>query len=66
MSSASAQTIYPWCVQYTGGEKGIGATSCSFVSRDQCMMTARGTGADCVENPASLGAGRPAKKTRRL
>lgn len=45
----SAAEIYrPWCVQYTG--RGA-ATSCAFISFEQCMMTARGAGAYCVQNP---------------
>jgi hypothetical protein len=51
-SPARAEIQYPWCVQYGGGRNGIGATSCGFVSREQCMATARGLGAMCVENPA--------------
>ena len=49
----SAEVYYPWCVTYGGGRDGIGATSCSFVSRQQCMATAMGMGATCSENPAS-------------
>jgi hypothetical protein len=55
-SPARAEIQYPWCVEYGGGRNGIGATSCSFVSREQCMATARGTGAWCVENSAYPGA----------
>jgi hypothetical protein len=51
-SPARAEIQYPWCVQYPGGEYGIGAVSCGFVSLEQCMETARGLGSMCVENPA--------------
>ena len=38
----------PWCVEYLGR----GGTSCTFTSREQCMMTATpGTGGVCFENP---------------
>ena len=38
----------PWCVEYLGR----GGTTCTFSSREQCMMTATpGTGGVCFENP---------------
>ena len=46
-SPARAQN-YPWCAQY-GGQMG-GAMNCGFVSFDQCMATARGMGAFCIQN----------------
>jgi hypothetical protein len=49
---ARAEIQYPWCIQYAGGQHGIGAVSCGFVSREQCMATARGLGSMCMENPA--------------
>jgi hypothetical protein len=49
---AQAEVWYPWCAQYSGGEKGIGATVCSFVSREQCLASVRGLGGFCSENPA--------------
>jgi Protein of unknown function (DUF3551) len=52
VSPSRAEYYYPWCVQYGGGWEGINATSCGFVSYEQCMATARGTGASCIENPA--------------
>ena len=61
---AQAATNYPWCVQYAGGHKGIGATSCGFVSLEQCMETARGVGNTCVENPAYIGPGKQPTQTR--
>jgi hypothetical protein len=40
---------YPWC--YTEiGRDGVGPT-CAYVSRDQCLMTALGTGGICEPNP---------------
>jgi hypothetical protein len=39
----------PWCVEYQGRD---GATTCTFSSREQCMLTATpGTGGLCVQNP---------------
>jgi hypothetical protein len=40
----------PWCFQDTGK----GATSCGFTSFEQCMMTARGLGGICKQNPSYL------------
>ena len=45
----SAEIYRPWCVQYQGSRNG--STSCAFTSFEQCMMTARGAGAYCVQNP---------------
>lgn len=42
---ANAQN-YPWC-EYLGTP---GGRNCGFVSFDQCMETARGTGGDCRQN----------------
>jgi hypothetical protein len=61
-SSASAEVYRPWCAQYMSSS-GDGGTNCSFTSYEQCMMTARGAGAYCVQNPWYLqyggGQGRP-------
>ena len=61
-SPASAETYRPWCAQYMSST-GDGTTNCSFTSYEQCMMTARGAGAYCVQNPWYLqhggGQGRP-------
>jgi hypothetical protein len=38
----------PWCFQDTGKS----ATSCAFTSFEQCMMTARGLGGICKQNPS--------------
>jgi hypothetical protein len=63
---AAAEIYRPWCAQYM--VRGGGATNCGFTSYEQCMMTARGAGAYCVQNPWYLqyGAGgqRP-ERTRR-
>jgi hypothetical protein len=61
---ASAATQYPWCAEYGGGRDGIAATSCGFVSWNQCMATVTGMGAICVENPAYHGGGVERVKTR--
>jgi hypothetical protein len=60
---AAAETYRPWCVQYTGKS---GAASCAFTSFEQCMMTARGGGGHCVQNPWYLQYGEhsPAYGTR--
>jgi Protein of unknown function (DUF3551) len=42
---ANAQN-YPWC-EYLGTP---GGRNCGFVSFNQCMETARGTGGDCRQN----------------
>src|SRR5262245_12540332 len=47
---AAAETYRPWCVQYSGGS-GDNGTTCAFTSYEQCMLTARGTGAFCIQNP---------------
>ena len=62
-SPSRAEVQYPWCIQYSGGRNGIGATSCSFVSFAQCMETARGLGSMCIENSAYSGA--PSRSARR-
>ena len=54
-SPASAEVYRPWCAQYYGNNGG--GTNCGFISYDQCMMTARGAGAWCVQNPWYLAYG---------
>ena len=49
-SPGAAETYRPWCVQYYGNS-GDSGTTCAFVSYEQCMETARGAGAYCVQNP---------------
>ena len=51
---AAAEIYRPWCVQY-GGSDGDNGTTCAFTSFEQCMMTARGGGGFCVQNPWYLG-----------
>jgi hypothetical protein len=46
---AQAAVEYPWCVQYNGSDDG-GGRNCGFVSYEQCMMTARGSGGSCEQN----------------
>jgi hypothetical protein len=60
---ARAEIEYPWCAQY-GGE---GADlNCGFVSREQCMETARGMGGFCERNLFYTGpTERPAKPVRK-
>ena len=53
--SAKAEIYRPWCAQYYG--RGGGGTNCGFISYEQCMMTARGAGAWCVQNPWYLAYG---------
>ena len=53
---AAAEIYRPWCVQY-GGSDGDNGTTCAFTSFDQCMMTARGGGGFCVQNPWYLAYG---------
>ena len=55
---ATAETYRPWCVDYppTG-------VSCAFTSYEQCMLTARGAGASCVQNPWYLKFGSGQKGT---
>ena len=50
LRSAGAEIYRPWCVQY-GDNNGDSGTTCAFTSFEQCMMTARGSGGFCVQNP---------------
>ena len=52
--TADAEVYRPWCVGYTATI----SNSCTFVSFEQCMETARGNGATCVQNPWYLRYGR--------
>ncbi len=57
---ASAEVIYPWCAQYSGGLEGSGATNCGFVTWRQCWDTvAGGRIGDCYENPMYQSVARP-------
>jgi hypothetical protein len=44
---AGAEVYRPWCVGYTATI----SNSCTFVSFEQCMETARGGGGSCMQNP---------------
>jgi Protein of unknown function (DUF3551) len=44
---AAAEIYRPWCVHYLPDN----GTNCGFTSYEQCMATARGAGAKCVQNP---------------
>ena len=63
---AAAEIYRPWCVQYTGGS-GDNGTTCAFTSYEQCMLTARGTGAYSIQNPWYLkyGSGQDEQKADR-
>ena len=41
---------YPWCAEYTGGALG-GASSCYFMTIEQCRATVSGVGGYCTPNP---------------
>ena len=43
----AAEVYRPWCVGYTATI----SNSCTFVSFEQCMETARGSGGSCMQNP---------------
>jgi hypothetical protein len=58
--SAEAEIYRPWCAQYYGF--GGGGTNCGFISYEQCMMTAFGAGAWCVQNPWYLAYGDGSQK----
>jgi Protein of unknown function (DUF3551) len=65
VTQPAAADPYAWCVQY-GSEDGGGGRNCGFVSREQCMETARGAGGQCEPNmfyngPAERAA-KPARK----
>ena len=55
-----AEIYRPWCAQYYGF--GGGGTNCGFISYEQCMMTAFGAGAWCVQNPWYLAYGDGSQK----
>jgi hypothetical protein len=61
----AAEIYRPWCVQYAGAN-GDNGTTCAFTSYEQCMLTARGTGAYCVQNPwyVQYGSGQDDKSER--
>ncbi len=49
LTKPAAAIEYPWCVSY-GDIDGGGGRNCGFVSYEQCMMTARGSGGSCEQN----------------
>ena len=61
---AAGKIYRPWCVQY-GGSDGDNGTTCAFTSFEQCMMTARGGGGFCVQNPRYLAYGSGQKSPER-
>ena len=58
---AGAEIYRPWCVQYSG--RGA-SRSCAFISFEQCMLTARGAGGSCVQNPWYLEYGERGERGR--
>ena len=44
---AQAQSNYPWCAYYGGGNYG---TNCGFTTFEQCLDTVRGIGGFCQLN----------------
>jgi hypothetical protein len=61
----AAAIEYPCCVQY-GDMDGDGGRNCGFVSYQQCMETARGSGGFCEHNLFYTDAPeRPAKPARK-
>jgi Protein of unknown function (DUF3551) len=49
-ASAQSPASYPWCARFFGGEL-VGATSCYFTSKEQCMTTLSGIGGYCYQSP---------------
>ena len=46
-SATPAEAVeYPWCANFADGA----GTNCGFVTYEQCMLTARGSGGYCAEN----------------
>ena len=52
-ASAQSPTSYPWFskIVTSGGDGGGDATSCYFISREQCMTTISGIGEYCFRSP---------------
>jgi Protein of unknown function (DUF3551) len=57
---------YPWCAQYTGGNSGIGASNCGFVTLEQCRETISGIGGICHRNPRYHGVVHPRDRAYRI
>jgi len=54
---------YPWCANFADGA----GANCGFMTYEECMLTARGTGGYCAENVMYTGpavAARPRHVTR--
>ena len=64
LRASHAEIYRPWCAQYY--DSNSGTTNCGFVSYEQCMATARGAGAWCVQNPWYLAYGEGGKKARNV
>ena len=57
---------YPWCANFADGA----GANCGFMTYEECMLTARGTGGYCAENtmytpPAAAARSRHATRNRR-
>jgi hypothetical protein len=59
---AQTATIYPWCT--SGASAEFGGRNCGFVTFEQCLVSARGNGQFCDQNPFYVGP-KPAPKTER-
>lgn len=59
---ASHAQNYPWCLV---NDLKFGSTTCAFVSREQCMMSAGGNVGHCIANPFYGGAREPSRKSHR-
>jgi hypothetical protein len=62
---AQAEVWYPWCATYSGGERGLGTTVCSFSTQEQCMASVRGLGGFCSPNPAPAPSPPPRSRARK-
>ena len=51
-TSASRAQYYPWCLVIADK---LGAWTCYFTTRDQCMASAGGNAGFCTQNPAYPG-----------
>ena len=58
--AGSAQN-YAWCLV---NDLKFGSTSCAFVSREQCLMSAGSNVGHCIANPAYAQAPEPARGRR--
>jgi hypothetical protein len=47
---ARAASVYQWCARARLSE--VGALSCGFSNREQCLASLAGYAGNCVENPA--------------